>query len=103
MEIALKHSYRKFLSFIDFLSTLLVLAHTIENIKTNSYILETKRKISEFCVKVENNNSIKLYWIPVHIEIRGNKEVDKLTKIVTNTASTDLTKISFTDLTIDEL
>ncbi|XP_034194193.2 uncharacterized protein LOC117610666 [Osmia lignaria lignaria] len=98
MDIALKHPNRKFLIFTDSLSVLLALTHPTASIKTNPYILEIKRKISELCVKAQNSNPIKLYWIPGHKGIRGNEEADQLAKAAANLAPTDRTKIPFTDL-----
>ena len=96
MDIALQNKDSSFFIFSDSQSVLNSLENIKININMNTSILKIKEKYNEF--KSNNNQStIKFYWIPSHIGIRGNERADELAKSVTENKPV-ITKIHFTDL-----
>lgn len=96
LDLAICNKQHNFLIFSDSLSALQSLQSLKTGIRTNSYILEIKKKYNIF-LKENTNSFIKFYWIPSHIGIRGNEDADRLAKDATSSATSDITQIPFTD------
>lgn len=97
VNIAITLSNTNIHIFSDSLSALQSLQFTSFNSKTNFYVLEIKEKYNQFLRK-NPNSSIKFFWIPSHIGIRGNEDADQLAKSATTCDTLDITAIPFTDL-----
>lgn len=98
LNIALNHKYCNFLIFSDSLSALESLKSNTCNIKINKYVFEIKKKYIQFHFQNSYNTCIKFYWIPSHIGLRGNEDVDRLAKSATLLETVNLLEIPFTDL-----
>ncbi|CAK9798658.1 hypothetical protein ANTPLA_LOCUS1718 [Anthophora plagiata] len=63
--------------------------------KSNAYTIYTDRN------KVAGNIIIKFCWIPSHIGIQGNEDVDRLAKLTIETPINEILTVPYTDLLED--
>ncbi|XP_058796888.1 uncharacterized protein LOC131667474 [Phymastichus coffea] len=95
IDIAFLTKNREIFIFSDSLSALESLKSTKINSTTNSYILEIKRKYKALST---SNRNVTFFWIPSHKGISGNEQADVLAKEATESTSSDITAIPFTNL-----
>ena len=96
-EIAANQRDKKFLIFSDSLSALQSLQSTKLKITTNAYIYNIKNKYNTLINNTLDTPQVEIVWIPSHMRIRGNEEVDQLAKIATHTKFLDHTQVPFND------
>ncbi|KAK2574852.1 hypothetical protein KPH14_012978, partial [Odynerus spinipes] len=97
LDVALDHQDHNFFILTDSLSALLALHSPVAAIKTNSFILDVKRKYNQFN-RNQHTSSINFIWIPSHVGIQGNEDADAAAKSGTHSRSLDILKVPYTDL-----
>ena len=96
LDIAKQNPDCNFLIFSDSQSALQALNSNKISISTNQYILYSiKKKFSEIRA---TNSTIKFHWIPSHIRIHGNEEVDSLAKQASESQDCVIKRGPFSDL-----
>ncbi|XP_043461178.1 uncharacterized protein LOC122497875 [Leptopilina heterotoma] len=98
LNIALEVPNKDIYIFSDSLSVLQALNHTQFQVKVNNHLLEIKQKYNEFLQKSPESRKLKFYWIPSHVGIEENENVDELAKSATEDIIPTITKIPYTDL-----
>lgn len=98
LDIALCNKNRNILIFSDSLSVLQSLQFPHVSLKTKKCIIEIKEKFNQFYTNNTNNTTITFFWIPSHVGITENENVDKLAKEAADSLVTDITTVPFTDL-----
>ena len=97
LKIALENQQFNIVIVSDSLSALEALQHPKFTVKTNYYILEIRRKITEFETNNIYNTNVRFIWVPSHIGITDNETVDHLAKAATEIDPTVKT-ILYSDL-----
>ncbi|XP_011299754.1 uncharacterized protein [Fopius arisanus] len=97
LELALRHTDQTICIFTDCLSALEALNRPKLLIKDNDYLLQIRKKFNEFKNRSTFAEEPKLYWIPSHMGIFGNEEVDQLAKSATEVIRPEISRIPFTD------
>uniref|UniRef100_A0A6V7JQI5 RNase H type-1 domain-containing protein n=1 Tax=Bracon brevicornis TaxID=1563983 RepID=A0A6V7JQI5_9HYME len=97
MSIALQNTDKDIHIFSDSLSALQALGNVNLTVTINNYICEIKRKYN-FSSQAFPNRIIQFYWIPSHMGIQYNDEVDAIAKSATENQVLNIEKIPFTDL-----
>ncbi|XP_058803329.1 uncharacterized protein LOC131671138 [Phymastichus coffea] len=98
MKLGRRYPTRDVYIFTDSLSALLALKNVKFDIKTNPYILETRKIALDFKLKSPTNSALKFFWIRLHTGLNGNKNADLAAKNVSMSAPSDFVKIPYTDL-----
>lgn len=96
LDICLSNVTLDYFIFTDSRSALEALNSTRSNVKTNPYILEIKRKYNLHRENV-HGTTISFFWVPSHVDIRGNELADQSAKNSALRTKVDLDRIPFTD------
>ena len=96
-NLALTHKNLKFFIFSDSLWSLQALNSAKTSVKTNQFILDIEEKY----LASESTSAeapIELFWMPSHIGIPGNKEVDCLAEQASQSPCLQNTQVHYSDL-----
>ena len=96
LSLALQNRNQDIFIFSDSLSALQSLQSTNNNVNTNEYIFEIKKKYLDFINPY--NTKLKLFWIPSHIGVKGNEAAESQAKSITTSINIDINVIPYTDL-----
>ena len=96
LYIALRNPLNNYKILADSLSVIQSLNSNKSSIRINPYIPEVKDKFCKY-INQKNNYGIEFIWIPAHIGIYGNEEVDKLAKTATINQPEPVLFIPFSD------